>query len=109
MPSPLSLPPNAAVHQDDAAIGIKAFTPQTRTAPALAIQKAPTASEPPKPTATANGVALSFAYDVVTQALNVVMTDKHSGEVVRKISYTHLPSGVHQSEKLQGLLLDQLA
>lgn len=107
MSTPLSLPPNAAVHQDDAAVGIKAFTPQTRTTPALAVQKAPAASEPPKPTSAANSVALSFAYDIVTQALNVVMTDKHSGEVVRKISYTHLPSGVHQSEKLQGLLLDQ--
>jgi hypothetical protein len=48
-------------------------------------------------------------YDIVTKALNVVMTDKHSGEVVRKISYTHLPTGVHQSDKLHGLLLDQLA
>jgi hypothetical protein len=45
----------------------------------------------------------------VTKALNVLMTDKHSGEVVRKISYTHLPSGVHRSDKLQGVLLDQLA
>ena len=109
MPSPLSLPQNAAVHQEDAVTGIKAPQPQTLKT------LAPTAHTTAEPRTTseqainANSVALSFAYDIVTQALNVVMTDKHSGEVVRKISYTHLPTGVHQSNKLQGLLLDQRA
>ena len=76
---------------------------------------APTAHAMPEPTKApklaikSNSVALSFAYDIVTKALNVVMTDKYSGEVVRKMSYTHLPTGVHQSDKLHGLLLDELA
>ena len=104
MSSPLSLPPNAAVHQDDAVTGMKAHkaiapTAETTTEP----------SKAPELPIKANSVALSFAYDIVTKALNVVMTDKHSGEVVRKISYTHLPTGVYQSDKLHGLLLDQLA
>jgi hypothetical protein len=97
MPLPLLLPPSTAVHQDDAATGIRVLTPQTRATPS------------PAHTVTASSVALSFAYDTVTKALNVVMTDKHSGEVVRKISYTHIPSGVHRSDKLQGFLLDQFA
>ena len=109
MPSFLSLPPNAAAHQDDAVTGIKA--PKFQTHKAIA-PTADTSAEPikaPELAIKANNVALSFAYDIVTKALNVVMTDKHSGEVVRKISYTHLPTGVHQSDKLHGLLLDQLA
>jgi len=38
-----------------------------------------------------------------------VMTDKTSGEVVRKVTYKHLPQDVHQPNKLHGLLLDQFA
>jgi uncharacterized FlaG/YvyC family protein len=109
MPSPLSLPPNAAVHQDDAVTGMKTPKPQAHKAIAPI---AATKTEPIKAAELAikaNSVALSFAYDMVTKALNVVMTDKHSGEVVRKISYTHLPTEVHQSNKLHGLLLDQHA
>lgn len=107
MPSPLSLPPNAAVHQDDAVVGIQALTPQPHNAPAPVTQVTSVPSEPPE--LTANSVALSFAYDSATKALHVVVTNRLSGEVVRKISYTHIPSGVHQSDKLQGLLLDQFA
>ncbi len=111
MPSPLLLPPSTAVHQDDAATGIRVLTPQIRAtpAPAQTVETATDSSEPPEHSVTASSVALSFAYDTVTKALNVVMTDKHSGEVVRKISYTHIPSGVHRSDKLQGFLLDQFA
>jgi hypothetical protein len=109
MPSLISLPPNAAVHQDDAVSGIKAPKLPSRTEPAPTTDTKSEPSKPPEFTIKANSVALSFAYDIVTQALNVVMTDKHSGEVVRKISYTHLPTGVHQSDKLHGLLLDELA
>lgn len=109
MSSPLSLPPNASVHQDDAVTGMK--TPKLQTHKALAPTEHTTAepSKAPELAIKSNSVALSFAYDIVTKALNVVMTDKHSGEVVRKMSYTHLPTGVHQSDKLHGLLLDQLA
>lgn len=109
MPSLISLPPNAAVHQDDAASGIKAPKLPSRTAPAPTTEAKAAPSKPPEFTIKANSVALSFAYDTLTKALNVVMTDKHSGEVVRKISYTHLPTSVHQADKLHGLLLDQLA
>ena len=62
-----------------------------------------------EPSYSSNSVALSFAFDVATKSLNVVMTDKASGEVVRKMSYTHLPTEVHQANKLHGLLLDQFA
>jgi FlaG protein len=109
MPSLLSLPPNAAVHQEDAVTGIKTAKPQTFKTLTPPVH---TPAEPSKASEFAlktHSVALSFAYDNATKALNVVMTDKHSGEVVRKISYTHLPTGVHQSDKLHGLLLDELA
>jgi uncharacterized FlaG/YvyC family protein len=112
MSTPLLLPPSATAHQDDAAIGIRALMPQVRTTPAprQTVEATSDSSEPPLAyPVTASSVSLSFAYDTVTKALNVVMTDKQSGEVVRKISYTHLPSGVHRSEKLQGFLLDQFA
>ena len=109
MPSPLSLPQNAAVHQEDAVTGIKAPKPQTLK---TLTPPAPNPAEPsnvPELALKTSSVALSFAYDHVTKALNIVMTDKHSGEVVRKISYTHLPTGVYQPDKLHGLLLDELA
>ncbi len=109
MPSLISLPPNASVHQDDAVTGIKAPKLPSRIAPAPTADAKAESSKPPEFTIKANSVALSFAYDTQTKALNVVMTDKHSGEVVRKISYTHLPTDVHQSNKLNGLLLNQLA
>ena len=109
MSSPLSLPPNAAVHQEDAVTGIKAPKPQTLKTLTPPAQSPVEPSKAPKLALKTSSVALSFAYDHVTKALNVVMTDKSSGEVVRKISYTHLPTGVHQSDKLHGLLLDQRA
>jgi uncharacterized FlaG/YvyC family protein len=109
MPSPLSLPPNATVHQDDAVAGIKAPKFQTHKAITRTADTSAERFQTPELTIKANSVALSFVYDIVTKALNVVMTDKHSGEVVRKMSYTHLPAGVHRSDKLHGLLLDQLA
>ena len=112
MSSPLSLPPNAAVHQDDAVAGLKTPMPPTRLTPMPVSSGKQASAEPSQRSefmVKASNVTLSFAYDSVTQALHVVMTDKHSGEVVRKISYTHLPTGVHQTHKLQGLLLNQLA
>lgn len=109
MPSPLSLPPNAAVHQEDAVTGIKAPKLQTRKTLTTPAQSPAEPSKAPELAPKTSSVALSFAYDHATKALHVVMTDKHSGEVVRKISYTHLPTGVHQSDKLHGLLLDELA
>jgi uncharacterized FlaG/YvyC family protein len=54
-------------------------------------------------------MAMSFAYDSVAKSLNIVMTDKTSGEVIRKITYKHMSSDIHQTHKLQGLLLDQRA
>lgn len=109
MSSPLSLPPNASVHQDDAVTGMTAPKLQSHKTLASAADATAGPSKTPELASKSNSVALSFVYDIVTKALNVVMTDKHSGEVVRKISYTHLPTGVHQSDKLHGLLLDQLA
>ena len=89
--------------------GIKAPKPQTLKTLTPPAQSQAEPNKVPQLALKTSSVALSFAYDHVTKALNVVMTDKHSGEVVRKISYTHLPTGVHQSEKLHGLLLDQFA
>ncbi len=54
-------------------------------------------------------VALSFAFDSVEKTLNVVITDQRSGEILRKIEYNHIPHDVHQTEKLNGLLLNQFA
>ena len=111
MSSSLSLPLNAAPHPDDAVSGLKAsLTKPTSSAhahdPAVNIQKLEALSEPSFKT---SNVDLSFAYDTATKALHVVLTDKASGEVVRKMSYTHFPVGTHQSEQLHGLLLDQMA
>jgi hypothetical protein len=99
MPSPLSLQPIATAHQDDATGVLAAMKSQPIQAPARLHE----ASE------TSGVVALSFAFDIITKSLNVVMTDKTSGEVVRKIAFTHLPSDIHQADKLHGLLLDQFA
>ena len=109
MSSSLSLPLNAAPHPDDAVSGLKAsLTKPTSTANGSAIysQKPEALAEPSIKT---NNVALSFAYDIATKSLHVVLTDKVSGEVVRKMSYTHFPVGTHQTEQLHGLLLDQMA
>ena len=109
MPSAITLPPNAAVHPDDAVTGKKQHKLQRLEA--LAVPKAK-ASEPkvdPEFSFKADSMALSFAYDSVAKSLNIVMTDKTSGEIIRKITYKHIPSDVHQTDKLHGLLLDQLA
>jgi uncharacterized FlaG/YvyC family protein len=100
MSSPLSLPPIAPVHHDDAASNLAFSQPKTTDASPV---------ESRMHSHIGSAVALSFAFDSITKSLNVVMTDKMSGEVVRKISYAHLPTEVHQSNKLHGLLLDQFA
>ena len=109
MSSSLSLPLNATAHADDATSDLKASLVQPATTAsdsAIHSQKLETFTEPPM---KANNVALSFAYDIATKSLHVVLTDKVSGEVVRKMSYTHFPVGTHQTEQLHGLLLDQMA
>ena len=109
MSSSSSLPLNAAAHTDDAVSGLKASPAKPASSAkgsAVNIQKPEALSEPSIKT---SNVALSFAYDSATKSLHVVMTDKTSGEVVRKMSYTHFPVGTHQTEQLHGLLLDQMA
>ncbi len=109
MSSSLSLPLNAAPHPDDAVSGLKvSLARPTSSANDLVnnIQKLEALADPSVKT---NNVALSFAYDIETKSLHVVLTDKASGEVVRKMSYTHFPVGTHQTEQLHGLLLDQMA
>jgi uncharacterized FlaG/YvyC family protein len=109
MSSSLSLPLNAAPHPDDAVSGLKvSLARPTSSANDLVnnIQKLEALADPSVKT---NNVALSFAYDIATKSLHVVLTDKASGEVVRKMSYTHFPVGTHQTEQLHGLLLDQMA
>ena len=54
-----------------------------------------------------SAIAMSFAFDSIAKTLNVVIKDERSGEVVRTIEYTQIPSDVHRSHKLNGLLLDQ--
>jgi hypothetical protein len=99
MPSPLSLPKIAPAHQDDVVGGMTPGKPKIQTNPNPTIETA----------YLTNSVALSFAFDIATKSLNVVITDKASGEVVRKMSYTHIPTDVHQPNKLHGLLMDQFA
>lgn len=111
MSPPLTPLAHATAHPDDAVSGltpnkIEAHRPESK----------PTAVVPPVPSIQTTlqekpqvTVSLSYAFDSLTQSLNVIMTDKNSGEVVRKFSYKSLPSDVHKAEKLNGLLLDQFA
>ena len=99
MPSPLTLQPIAPVHQDDAMNGVT-FNPTKKIS----------ATARPQSSSAVNGnIALSFAFDIVTKSLHVVVTDQASGEVVRKIAYSHLLIDVHRSDQLHGVLLDQFA
>ena len=115
MSSALSLPPNAIVHQEDAVMGVKvhkmptlkAFS--TTASAAIASTQAPEPKPAPEFNFKTDSMALSFAYDSVAKSLNIVLTDKTSGEVIRKITYKHMSLGLHQTHKLQGLLLDQRA
>jgi uncharacterized FlaG/YvyC family protein len=109
MPSAITLPPNAPVHPDDAVSGVKSLKLQTPQASAVPTTKTPEPQKAPEFNFKADSLALSFAYDSVAKSLNIVMTDKTSGEIIRKITYTHIPPDVHQADKLHGLLLDQLA
>jgi hypothetical protein len=49
-------------------------------------------SAPTRPTFVASNVAMSFAFDVLSKSLNVVMTDATSGQVICKFSYKSLPA-----------------
>ena len=94
------LPPIAStpVHLEDPVIS--AVTSIASTAPT---PPAPATSQAHAPSA----IAVSFAFDSVEKTLNVVIKDERSGEVVRTIEYTHIPTDIHRSDKLNGLLLDQ--
>ena len=109
MPSALSLPPNAIVHQEDAVNGVKVHKLQTPVASTVSTPKVAEPRPAPEFNFKADSLALSFAYDSVAKSLNIVMTDKTSGEIIRKITYKHMPPDVYQTDKLHGLLLDQLA
>ncbi len=100
---------NAAAHPDDAVNGLKAnifHRTKDHSSSAIHTQKLDQIAEP---SIKASNVTLSFAYDVATKSLHVVMTDKTSGEVVRKMSYSHFPTSTHRTEQLHGLLLEQRA
>jgi uncharacterized FlaG/YvyC family protein len=99
MPPVVSLRPSGSVHLEDA---MSAIANNKSEPPA-------TLATPVEQASSGNTVALSFAFDLVTRSLNIVMTDQSSGEVVRKIAYTRLPNDVHRTDKLHGLLLDQFA
>jgi uncharacterized FlaG/YvyC family protein len=111
MSPPLTRLSNAIVHQEDAVSGL------TTTSKLNAHRSEPSRPEDLAPAKSSQlhvqehsqqAVSLSFAFDSLTQSLNVIMTDKNSGEVVRKFSYKSLAADVHKTEKLTGLLLDQL-
>jgi hypothetical protein len=111
MSPPLKPLAPAIAHPDDAVSGlaslkIEAHRPESKPTETVAPTQAIQAPLQVRPQVT---LALSFAFDNVTQSLNVIMTDKNSGEVVRKVSYKNLPTDVHKAEKLNGLLLDQFA
>lgn len=89
--------------------GMKTHKLPTPQASALAKNQASEPQKAPEFNFKADSLAMSFAYDSVAKSLNIVMTDKTSGEIIRKITYKHIPPDVHQADKLQGLLLDQLA
>jgi hypothetical protein len=59
------------------------------------------------PAFVTSNIAMSFAFDASSKALNVVMTDTESGQLIRKFSYTSLPVELHRSEKLTGYVIDQ--
>lgn len=82
------------------ATSVANVTPQTQT-----FNNDPIKQAPP----TTNTTTLSFAFDSETKSLRVVITDQVSGEILRKIEYNAIPSDLHQSPKLHGLLLDQQA
>ena len=111
MTPPLTLLPNTIVHQEEMVRGVTlSKLEEDRVQPKRPQSFIPVSStqanikeHPP------TSVSLSFTFDSLTRTLNVIMTDKDSGEVVRKISYNSLTTGVHKAEKLNGLLLDQLA
>ena len=89
---------HTAVHLEDpviSAVTSIASTASMRPAPVTPQIRAPSA------------IAMSFAFDSIAKTLNVVIKDERSGEVVRTIEYTQIPSDVHRSHKLNGLLLDQ--
>jgi len=111
MSPPVTLLPNATVHPDDAVSGVannKIESPRPESKPTETVEPAKSLQAPQQLKAQ-TAVSLSFTFDTLTQSLNIIMTDKASGEVVRKISYKSLPSDVHKAEKLNGLLLDQFA
>jgi len=100
----LSRLPTVPIHLDDHLANVATVIP---IAPPL-----PVPSTPGPATTSASSpstVALSFAFDSVQKTLNVVIKDERSGEIVRKIEYTHIPHDVHRPEKLNGLLLNQFA
>lgn len=108
MSSTLSLKLNALTHQDDAVHGIattkKLVDAQRHVAPAKPVES----NTVPERAFQLDNIALSFAYDTAAKSLNIVMTNKNSGEVVRKISYKQIPSEVHRTHQLHGLLLDRM-
>lgn len=111
MSPPLTPLAHATAHPDDAVGGvipskIEAHRAQSKPTEAVSPAKSMSSDVQVRPQVM---VSLSFAFDSVTQSLSVIMTDKNSGEVVRKISYKSLPTDVHQAEKLNGLLLDKFA
>jgi hypothetical protein len=67
---------------------------------------AQTAASPITPQAP-SAIAVSFAFDSIEKTLNVVIKDERSGEVVRTIEFTQMPTDIYRSDKLNGLLLDQ--
>ena len=101
----LSRLPTAPIHLDEHLTNVATAIP---SAPPLPVPSTPA----PANTASASSpstVALSFAFDSVQKILNVVIKDERSGEIVRKIEYTHIPHDVHRPEKLNGLLMNQFA
>ena len=56
-----------------------------------------------------SALALSFAFDAVEKKLNVVIRDERSGEIVRTIEYKRIPTDLFRNNKLNGLLMNQLA
>lgn len=100
----LSRLPTAPIHMDEHLTNVATAIPSVRPLP-IPLTPAPAITSASAPST----VALSFAFDSVQKTLNVVIKDERSGEIVRKIKYTGIPHDVHRPEKLNGLLLNQLA
>jgi uncharacterized FlaG/YvyC family protein len=103
-----SQPLNATVYQVDA-VRVK-----QKSQVSTGLTKASRPVEPPKPKIELDprlqldNISLEFTYDAVSKSLNITVTNRDSGVLIRQISYKQMSANVYRTNAHQGLLLDQL-